>query len=62
MWGALETEPGICQGNRDFLLNTARSYSRSAVPRGCLIVLGVRAAGDSGHPACQDLRERSAEI
>jgi AcrR family transcriptional regulator len=60
IWQALEDEPTIAAAIEAFLVNTARAYSQSATPRGCLIVLGARPAGETSHAVCDDLKVRRA--
>jgi AcrR family transcriptional regulator len=61
IWQALEDEPTIAVAIAAFLMNTAKAYSQTATPRGCLIVLGARPAGEASHTACDDLKARRAE-
>ena len=61
IWEALEEEPTIQDAISAFLMNTARAYSRSSVPKGCLIVLGARPASDTGHPICEELKLHRAD-
>lgn len=61
IWQALEDEPTIAAAIEAFLVNTAKAYSQSATPRGCLIVLGARPAGETSHSVCDDLKVRRTE-
>lgn len=60
IWEALDREPDIVDAIGAFLMNTARSYSDEATPRGCMIVLGARSAGPSSHPVCDTLKRHRA--
>ncbi|RWO35663.1 MAG: TetR/AcrR family transcriptional regulator [Mesorhizobium sp.] len=61
IWSALEKAPTARQAIECFLRQTAKAYSQTDRPQGCLIALGALHQ-DSGRGAiCDDLRRRRAE-
>lgn len=61
IWGALLERCAARQAVEQFLLRSARSFTRAHQPRGCLIVLGALHADRDGEAARQDLSRRRRE-
>ncbi|MBB3447176.1 TetR/AcrR family transcriptional regulator [Rhizobium sp. BK379] len=61
IWKALEDGQTIAAAIEGFLVNTARAYSRSDQPAGCMIVLGSNPAASEIEAIGADLRQRRAE-
>lgn len=61
IWAALDKAPTACKAVENFLRQTARAYSQSDRPQGCLIVLGALHEDSSSGAICDDLRRRRAE-
>ena len=61
IWSALDEAPTACQAIENFLRQTARAYSQSDRPQGCLIALGALHKDSSSGAICDDLRRRRAE-
>jgi AcrR family transcriptional regulator len=61
IWSALEKAPTARQAIERFLRQTAKAYSQTDRPQGCLIALGALHQDSSRGPICDDLRRRRAE-
>ncbi|MER9215653.1 TetR/AcrR family transcriptional regulator [Mesorhizobium sp. M0663] len=61
IWSALEKAPTARQAVERFLRQTARAYSQTGRPQGCLIALGALHQDSSRGAICDDLRRRRAE-
>ncbi|MEZ2330608.1 TetR/AcrR family transcriptional regulator [Mesorhizobium sp. RCC_202] len=61
IWAALDKAPTACKAVENFLRQTARAYSQSDRPQGCLIALGALHEDSSSGAICDDLRRRRAE-
>ncbi|TIN21565.1 MAG: TetR/AcrR family transcriptional regulator [Mesorhizobium sp.] len=61
IWLALEEAPTARQAIEQFLRLTAKAYSQSDRPQGCLITLGALHQDSSRGAICDDLRRRRAE-
>jgi AcrR family transcriptional regulator len=61
IWESLERESGIVAAMGAFLEATARMYSTSDQPQGCMIVLGARPGPEGESAVADDLRSRRSE-
>ncbi|MCA0013400.1 TetR/AcrR family transcriptional regulator [Mesorhizobium sp. B292B1B] len=61
IWTALDEAPTARKAIEDFLRQTARAYSQTDRPQGCLITLGALHQDSSRGAICDDLRRRRAE-
>ncbi|WP_292397958.1 TetR/AcrR family transcriptional regulator, partial [Mesorhizobium sp.] len=61
IWSALEKAPTARQAVERFLRRTAKAYSQTDRPQGCLIALGALHQDSSRGAICDDLRRRRAE-
>ncbi|AGB46455.1 transcriptional regulator [Mesorhizobium australicum WSM2073] len=61
IWLALEEAPTARLAIERFLRRTAKAYSQSDRPQGCLITLGALHEDSSRGAICADLRRRRAE-
>lgn len=61
IWAALEKAPTACQAIENFLRQTAKAYSQTDRPQGCLITLGALHQDSTSSAICADLRRRRAE-
>lgn len=61
IWSALEKSPTARQAIERFLRQTAKAYSQTDRPQGCLIALGALHQDSSRGAICDDLRRRRAE-
>ncbi|RJT36208.1 TetR/AcrR family transcriptional regulator [Mesorhizobium waimense] len=61
IWAALDKAPTACKAIENFLRQTAKAYSQSDRPQGCLIALGALHQDSSSGAICNDLRRRRAE-
>lgn len=61
IWLALEDAPTARLAIEQFLRLTAKAYSQTDRPQGCLITLGALHEGSSSGAICDDLRRRRAE-
>ena len=61
IWAALDEAPTACQAIENFLRQTAKAYSQTDRPQGCLIALGALHEDSSSGAICTDLRRRRAE-
>lgn len=61
IWSALEKAPTARQAVERFLRQTAKAYSQTDRPQGCLIALGALHQDSSRGAICDDLRRRRAE-
>ncbi|RWC56651.1 TetR/AcrR family transcriptional regulator [Mesorhizobium sp.] len=61
IWLALDEAPTARQAIEQFLCLTAKAYSQSDRPQGCLITLGALHQDSSRGAICDDLRRRRAE-
>lgn len=61
IWSALEKAPTARQAIERFLRRTAKAYSQTDRPQGCLIALGALHQDSSCGAICDDLRRRRAE-
>jgi AcrR family transcriptional regulator len=61
IWSALEKAPTAREAVERFLRQTAKAYSQTDRPQGCLIALGALHQDSSRGAICDDLRRRRAE-
>jgi AcrR family transcriptional regulator len=61
IWSTLEEAPTARRAIEGFLTETARAYSQTDRPQGCLIALGALHQDSTQGLICQDLRRRRAE-
>ncbi len=61
IWLALEDAPTAREAIELFLTRTARAYSQTGRPQGCLITLGALHQDSSSGLICADLRRRRGE-
>ncbi|TPI51452.1 MULTISPECIES: TetR/AcrR family transcriptional regulator [unclassified Mesorhizobium] len=61
IWITLDEAPSACEAIEGFLRQTARAYSQTDRPQGCLITLGALHQDSSRGAICDDLRRRRAE-
>ncbi|MEI9431434.1 TetR/AcrR family transcriptional regulator [Mesorhizobium sp. Cs1299R1N3] len=61
IWTALEEAPTARLAIERFLRRTAKAYSQTGRPQGCLIALGALHEDSSRGAICTDLRRRRAE-
>ncbi|MER9652152.1 TetR/AcrR family transcriptional regulator [Mesorhizobium sp. M0152] len=61
IWQALEEAPTARLAIERFLRRTAKAYSQTDRPQGCLITLGALHQDSSRGAICDDLRRRRAE-
>jgi len=61
IWLALEDAATAREAIELFLTRTARAYSQTGRPQGCLITLGALHQDSSSGLICEDLRRRRAE-
>ncbi|UCI05716.1 TetR/AcrR family transcriptional regulator [Mesorhizobium sp. B1-1-8] len=61
IWTTLEEAPTARQAIEGFLTQTAKAYSQTDRPQGCLIALGALHQDSSQGLICHDLRRRRAE-
>ncbi|TPL83766.1 TetR/AcrR family transcriptional regulator [Mesorhizobium sp. B2-3-13] len=61
IWFALEEAPTARLAIKRFLRRTAKAYSQTGRPQGCLIALGALHEDSSRGAICTDLRRRRAE-
>jgi AcrR family transcriptional regulator len=61
IWAALEKAPTARVAVERFLCETAKAYSQTDRPQGCLIALGALHQDSSRGAICNDLRRRRAE-
>jgi len=60
IWAALDQASTACKAIENFLRQTAKAYSRTDRPQGCLIALGALHEDSSSGAICADLRRRRA--
>ncbi len=61
IWAALDEASTACLAIENFLRRTAKAYSQTDRPQGCLIALGALHQDSSSGAICADLRRRRAE-
>ncbi|TPN60024.1 TetR/AcrR family transcriptional regulator [Mesorhizobium sp. B1-1-4] len=61
IWTALDEAPTAREAIEGFLRQTARAYSQTDRPQGCLVTLGALHQDSSRGAICNDLRRRRAE-
>lgn len=61
IWSTLEKAPTARLAIEGFLTETAKAYSQTDRPQGCLIALGALHQDSTRGLICQDLRRRRAE-
>lgn len=61
IWLALDEAPSAREAIELFLTRTAKAYSQTGRPQGCLITLGALHQDSTSGPICTDLRRRRAE-